>query len=212
MSAYARELVDYLERAASAIEATPEIGHRAAGAKYGFNPRSLASVINQAQPRTEVPYAAQPPDDLLELARQLGYSAKALGRRLERHGNALLGMMQTEWRQAQEIGHYLDQNPSRPPTTDPTRSAKEEGELVPHAAVLALPGTKAARERYQRQQERERAEWRALPPETRLRLVREEAQRNGIDLRRQFARIDQGIEAAASKVRRLSRNPSERAA
>jgi hypothetical protein len=87
-----------------------------------------------------------------------------------------------------------------------------EPEKVPTREVELLPATVAARAVYEREQQERRMEHEAQPLEARLAWLRQEAEESGVDLTRQLARIEQGIKAAESKMRRLSKSASDRAA
>ena len=89
---------------------------------------------------------------------------------------------------------------------------QEGGEGVNPGEIPRLDATRAAAKRRQREAGEAQAKWLALPPEERLRQLREMAEFAGVDLTRQIASIDRRIESARAKVERLARNPSERAA
>lgn len=87
-----------------------------------------------------------------------------------------------------------------------------EPERIPQGEVEATPTTVAARARYAREWQERRLNHEAQPLEVRLAHLREEAARAGVDVTRQLTRIEQGIKAAESKVRRLAESASDRAA
>lgn len=77
-----------------------------------------------------------------------------------------------------------------------------EPEKVPARIVEGL--TYASRRRYELEQAQLRLAYEALPVSIRLTRLTQEAERAGIDITRQLARIDQAVKAAEAKVRRIS--------
>lgn len=115
----------------AALERTPEIGPRAAGARYGIHPKYLSAAVAAAREKVGPSYVKQPPGDVQQLGRELGYSLKEIARMKRKRGEeALRRRLQTEWRRRlQDRRLHLHVNPARPPTTDPAQ-AVEDGEIT----------------------------------------------------------------------------------
>lgn len=183
------------------VDLAREIGPRATGAQFGCHWRIVASWVAQdAPPRREVPYAPQPPGDLKILARQLGYSTKALGRKMETHGDDTLGVLQTEWRKAQERGRFLDVNAANEPTSDPSRAV--DAQLVDERTQKSI--TQRAWEDFALARlaigEERRRVLEQVPPEFRLGVLRKEAKRRGKDIRSDVKAIERRMDEIERKL------------
>jgi hypothetical protein len=94
-------------------------------------------------------------------------------------------------------------------TTDKTRAADDRAAVddddLERYAVKAQEDHARFNEQAKRERERQ-------PITKRLEVVLAEAERSGVDVTRQVASIEQRVKATESKVRRLGKDPSERAA
>lgn len=87
-----------------------------------------------------------------------------------------------------------------------------EQELPPPYEVPHYAKSREAHQRYLREMEERRRAHEEQPLEVRIAAVRRAAEEEGIDVRRQFASIEQRVKAAESKIRRLAGSPSSLAA
>lgn len=151
------------------------------------------------------PWIKQPPHDITQLGRDLGYGLKEITKLKEAKGeDKLRREWQSKWRRyKRESLRLLDQNPAREPTSDTSRAARLPGGLEPEMVSEEIEDeyAKQARERDVARWADEEAEARARPLEERLRIVRAQARQSGVDLGRIEASLERRIRAAENKLK-----------